>query len=246
MSVHLGIRKEKYKWEKLKDFSRTYNTLNGLILRTNKLLEDGDIYTRDTSTIQGCINRIRDIIAKFEATKPGNLMIVDGYGRVRGTDYVTKQPDIIKNYGFNSNGEEIGKWITPEEIDELNYKDEENDELHGRWIDLQVLTYNFLGKGYNTWEAAYNVAKSMYDSNKLKFGEMEVGTTEKKYYYFYTVGKITNDEYIRSYNKLYIKTNNSDEPFVAINKIPTHKFDANLDYWYVLEREDNVAKNKID
>ena len=37
-SVHLGTRKEMYKWEKLEDFSRTYNTLNGLILKTNKLL----------------------------------------------------------------------------------------------------------------------------------------------------------------------------------------------------------------
>ena len=137
------------KWEKLEDFSRTYNTLNGLILRTNKLLEDGDKYTRNTATVQGCINRIRDIIAKFEATIPGNLMVVDGYGRIRGSDYITQQKDRITNYGKKLHGV-LGTDIPfdPEKVEYLNYVDE-NKERHGRWIDLQVFNYFFNGKGYN-------------------------------------------------------------------------------------------------
>ena len=64
--------------------------------------------------------------------KPNNIMVVDGYGRVRGADYDTKQSDRITNYGYTSNGEEIRKWTTTEDIDKINYKDEENGELHGR------------------------------------------------------------------------------------------------------------------
>ena len=179
--------------------------------------------------------------------KPNNIMVVDGYGRVHGADYDTKQLDIIKNYGFNSNGEKIGEW-TSEDIDQINYKDEENGESHGRWIDLQVFAYNFLGKGYKTWEAAYKAAMEKFKEKSLKFGEMEIGTEEnKKYYYFYHVA-IDEAEYNRNFEKLYIVDNSQEKPlFKLISKEkPKLPYDANTEYWYPLEREDNIAKNKID
>ena len=42
------------------------NTLNGLILYLNRMLEFDDKKTRDLDTIGGCINKIHDIIAKFD------------------------------------------------------------------------------------------------------------------------------------------------------------------------------------
>lgn len=244
-SIHIATRKEVTTWKELPNFGRTLRTINGLILDIDKYLEKGNDLVRNDTTVQGCINQVKDIIAKFDSMKPNNIMVVDGYGRVRGADYITKQPDTVTNYGYASDGKVIGDWHTEEKIDKLNHIDD-NGELHGRWIDLQVFTYTFLGKGYNTWDAAYKVAKQKFDDGDLKFGEMEIGKTDKKYYYFYNVA-IDEAEYNRSFEKLYIVDNSEEKPlFKLISKEPNPIYDANTEYWYPLEREDNVAKNKID
>jgi len=69
----------------LPGFSDHVNTLFGLILQINNILETGDIYTRDRNTVQGSINILHDIIAKFEILNPTDIMITDDHGRVRGS-----------------------------------------------------------------------------------------------------------------------------------------------------------------
>lgn len=97
--VTLGYRKEQYEIQELKDFANSYNTINGLILRINYLLEQDDKLTRNESTVQGAINKLNDIIAKFAEIKPGDVAIVDAYGRVHGAPQTSAQ-----GYGWTNIG----------------------------------------------------------------------------------------------------------------------------------------------
>ena len=72
-----------YKWVELKGFARTLNTLHGLIVRINHLIEFNDIETRENLSAMGCINQMRDIINSFYELIPGQFVIVDKYGRIR-------------------------------------------------------------------------------------------------------------------------------------------------------------------
>ena len=80
--ITLGTREEKYEMEELKGFARSFNTIQGLILEIKKLLNTEFIYTRDINTVQGAINKLNDIIVKFENLEPGTMIIVDDYGRI--------------------------------------------------------------------------------------------------------------------------------------------------------------------
>lgn len=107
-SLTLGVRKEQYKWEELKGFARTLNTIHGLILNINKLLNINDNFTRDTKTVQGCINTLNDIISHFDMLLPGPV-IINQYGKlspaiVEQDNWVNYQTDpknekIIINHG---------------------------------------------------------------------------------------------------------------------------------------------------
>ena len=81
-SVKLGYKVDKYEWKELKGFSRTLNTINGLILKINQIIKFDDKITRDTSTVQGCINKLNDIIWKFDQLTPNNLAIVNESGQI--------------------------------------------------------------------------------------------------------------------------------------------------------------------
>ena len=56
LGIDIGYREESYDWKELNGFSRTLNTINGLILKINNVLKSDDNFTRDNKTIQGCIN----------------------------------------------------------------------------------------------------------------------------------------------------------------------------------------------
>lgn len=87
-TLHIGVREEQYEMQELPGFARSFNTIHGLILEIKKLLDTGHIYTRDISTVQGSINKLNDIIAKFEDLQPGKLVLIDDYGRVHPTDTI--------------------------------------------------------------------------------------------------------------------------------------------------------------
>lgn len=113
-SVTLAIREVEYAFEELEGFAKNYNTIHGLILRLSYLLEDGDRDTRDTNTIQGALNYLNDIFAKFEALKPKTLLSVGMNGHIYPTTWTTKQ-------GKNEEEEEENHWIHFN-LDEVDHK----------------------------------------------------------------------------------------------------------------------------
>ena len=89
--VRLATRTSKWEMIPLEGFARTLNTIHGLILRVNQLMEFNDTETRDTKTAQGALNTINDIIDKIRELNPRDLVIVDSYGRVHSSPWTTAQ-----------------------------------------------------------------------------------------------------------------------------------------------------------
>ena len=96
--LKIATRKSIFDMQELKGFSRTFNTIHGLILKINSLLEIDDVLTRDTNTLQGCINTIKDIINRFDTLEFNKFLATDQYGRI-----VTKDlNDVTITYTSNS------------------------------------------------------------------------------------------------------------------------------------------------
>ena len=91
--VILGRRKEEYEFRVLEGFARNLNTLHGLILKMNQVLLPNDKLTRDKRTVQGVINQINDMINQFGKLIPGQLALVDNYGRFHSSDWDTLQDE---------------------------------------------------------------------------------------------------------------------------------------------------------
>lgn len=89
--IRLATRTTKWEMIPLEGFARTLNTIHGLILRVNQLMEFNDFETRNTKTVQGALNTINDIIDKIRELNPRDLVIVDSYGRVHGSPWTTAQ-----------------------------------------------------------------------------------------------------------------------------------------------------------
>ena len=110
----LATRVEAYEMQELEGFARDFNTIHGLLLEIRKILETGDMLTRDQSTVQGSINILNDIIAKFARMTPTNVMIVDELGRVHGAPQTTEQTFTYKNEGWND-GSQDGNYAASED-----------------------------------------------------------------------------------------------------------------------------------
>lgn len=96
--VKLGLRKEVYQWKELKDFARKLNTIHGLIIKINQIMKFDDELTRDTATVQGCINQLKDIINKFDSLKPNKIAVINKYGKIAsgnaiGDDWINIDTD---------------------------------------------------------------------------------------------------------------------------------------------------------
>lgn len=81
-NINLRERTEKWELQELKGFARCFNTIHGLILNLNAILENGDTLTREYNSVQGVINQVKDIIAKFGQFENNKVLISDKYGRV--------------------------------------------------------------------------------------------------------------------------------------------------------------------
>lgn len=99
VTVKYAKETDKLEPVELEHFARSLNTIHGLILKVNQMLEYENEITRDTSTVQGCINLLNDIIDKFYELNPGDLMIVDEYGRLHGSSQTSAQ-----GYGYTNMG----------------------------------------------------------------------------------------------------------------------------------------------
>lgn len=90
--VTLGRKGEdSYRMEELVGFARSLNTIHGLILQINSFLEYGNETTRDTSTVQGTLNKLNDIIAKFDLIDWGQVAVTDAYGRLHTAPFETDE-----------------------------------------------------------------------------------------------------------------------------------------------------------
>lgn len=120
-TLTLKRRKEKYVFEELKEFGIKYNTLLGILLEARRVLSTSlDIpeETRDTSTVQGCINKLNDIFAYFDNRYPGQFLITDAYDRIVNASITTAQSDIITNVG--------------------NSTESAVDATENRWIEVNI------------------------------------------------------------------------------------------------------------
>lgn len=80
--IKLCQKVEKTELRELKGLAQHYNTLYSLIVRLNSLLESDDKLTREFNTAQGLINRLRDIILKFEKLIPNQITITNEWGQI--------------------------------------------------------------------------------------------------------------------------------------------------------------------
>lgn len=90
-TVRLAKRETKWEMVELEGFARTLNTVHGLIMRINKMLEVNDKETRDPKTVQGCINILNDYITKLNELNPREICVVDSYGRLHSSEWTTAQ-----------------------------------------------------------------------------------------------------------------------------------------------------------
>jgi len=88
-TLTLGRRTESFGLEPFTDFARDLGTLHGLMIKIKGMLEYDDEDTRDTRTVQGALHTLQDKIAQFSTWSPGQVMVVDNYGRLHGADRVT-------------------------------------------------------------------------------------------------------------------------------------------------------------
>lgn len=86
--ITLGTREEVWELQELKGFARNYNTIHGLILRINQMLEADNLLTRDLKTVQGSINTLNDIIHLFSNLNPEKIAVTDKYGRITTTGLI--------------------------------------------------------------------------------------------------------------------------------------------------------------
>ena len=62
------------------------------MIKLNQLFNTGDVRSRDLNTYQGCVNTIKDILAKFGDFEPGGYLQVNRYGQIETVSVVT--PDM--------------------------------------------------------------------------------------------------------------------------------------------------------
>ena len=134
-SVDVGTRTEVICSKKLDSFARQLNTIHGLILQVNKMLEINNFDTRDRETLQGCINIVNDIINKFELLEPNNFLIVDNYGRANSAHWDTLQKtSSTKTKASNATAKDLA-----EGVDQYKFREVSSvDNMRGQWLTLYM------------------------------------------------------------------------------------------------------------
>lgn len=115
-SITLGYRKEILELQELKGFARDFNTMHGLVLNINYLLEKDNTLIRDYTSVQGALNRIKDLFSQFGELRANEILVTDKYGQITSTTF-EDDAWIFTNYADRSKiiinhqyiGEETGK-----------------------------------------------------------------------------------------------------------------------------------------
>lgn len=92
-SVSLATRDVGFTYYELVDFARKLNTIHGLILKMNQVIDSEDTDTRDLKTIQGALNTFNDWISHLGKLDSQDLVIVDNYGRLTSAPANVTQTD---------------------------------------------------------------------------------------------------------------------------------------------------------
>lgn len=159
-SVKLAKRTEGWKMEELIGFARSLNTIHGLILKINHLLEFNDTQTRRDDTVQGLINKMNDCIAKINDLTPNQFTIIDSYGRIHSAPISTAQEFSTTNLQNSHSAENnynkfeaITVTASNYEPNKYYYKDGDNyvkstnltyvsrqyyRETENRWINVKI------------------------------------------------------------------------------------------------------------
>lgn len=92
-TITLAKRTQTYTYHELVDFARKLNTIHGMILKLNQILDLENTDTRDINTIRGALNTFKDWIAHLDELNSQELMIVDNYGRIHSAPISVEQTD---------------------------------------------------------------------------------------------------------------------------------------------------------
>lgn len=97
-SITLYTRTEGYDLIELKGFDGMgENTINGNLLKLNKLynIEDEDI--RNTSSLNGALNTIKDILYQIKKLQPGHILYVNDFGQITSSPITYDQLKTLIN-----------------------------------------------------------------------------------------------------------------------------------------------------
>ena len=92
-SVSLATREVGFTYYELVDFARKLNTIHGMILKMNQVIDSEDTDTRDLQTIQGALNTFNDWISHLGKLDSQDIVIVDNYGRLTSAPANVTQTD---------------------------------------------------------------------------------------------------------------------------------------------------------
>ena len=109
-SVVLSGRTEVWELQELEGFARHFNTIHGLILRMCSALESKDELIRDYETVNGVVNKMRDLLVQFGEMRANEIMVTDAYGRIISVPLTDDNTWIEATYenGSNFNIKHIG------------------------------------------------------------------------------------------------------------------------------------------
>lgn len=96
--VTLATRTASVGWKELEGFARELNTIHGLIVQINRIMEFNNLESRSNTTVAGLMNQMSDILYRFDELVPKKLLATDDYGRIVSADNKSIQDFIIKDY----------------------------------------------------------------------------------------------------------------------------------------------------
>lgn len=165
--VQLCWLKDKQVFEELEGYARDKNTLNGLLLETHKLFGADD--TRDTDTVHGAINTLKDLTNNFATVKAGETVVIDHYGRIHSAPIIG---DDWTSIVLDDDVDEPTVTITHLKKDVVNETAAPLTDLSTSTtaaVQLQDLAFDAMGHvnedHAHTYNLPYNFGKIQIDNN---------------------------------------------------------------------------------
>ena len=245
-TVTLGKRIEKAYMKELKGFGRDYNTINGLIVQLNKLISADNYDTRDRSTLQGAINYLNDMINNFDSLTPGDIPIIDDYGRLHGGKVLG---DDWTNIDINRNVEEPTLTIThtynPVEKSDTT-SDVNTASTTAKKNKLTWDTYTFDEMGHQVGKAVHTVTLP-YGFKTIKATNTEDNAVNEPDITIKDAGQIadnTQDTLTFSASNRWIKFDNNTEDTVKVGHLLSPFIDETVpNHLYGLTQDEDHTKS---